>query len=169
MAPAYKRYFVPNAMVFLTLVTAGRKNVFEDPARANTALAILREVKSLHPFKMKAWVVMPDHLHLLIHVIDGRFDRIVHSFKRNLSLEFHRLKMWQGEIWQNRFYDHVIRDDVDLANHVDYIHYNPVHHGFACRPADYPFSSFHHHAQKGRYPVDWGNTLPDNIKPMDLS
>jgi len=118
---------------------------------------------------MRAHVVIPDHIHFLIHTDDGRFDRVMHSFKRNVTLEFHRREIFSGDIWQNRFYDHVIRDDEDFANHLDYIHFNPVHHKRAVRPADYPFSSFHHYVKQGWYPPDWGNLAPDHIKNMNLS
>jgi len=168
MAPAYKRYFVHNATVFLTLVTAGRQYVFGEPARVKSAFETLKKVRSIHPFKMKAWVMMPDHLHLLIHVVDGHFDRIVQSFKRNVSLEFHRLNIWEGEVWQKRFYDHVIRNDEDFGNHLDYIHFNPVHHGLAHRPADYAFSSFDHYIRSGWYDPNWGKTIPNHIKHMKL-
>lgn len=169
MAPAYKRYFVPNAMVFFTLVTAARNPVFADVARVSKALSILRTVKNIHPFTMKAWVVMPDHLHLVIHTMDGRFDKIMHSFKRNLLYEFHQKGIWAGDIWQKRFFDHVIRNEADFAAHLDYIHFNPVHHGVATCPADYVFSSFHYYVKKGWYAIDWGNIPPDHIKDMDLA
>jgi putative transposase len=146
MAPAYKRYFVPNATVFLTLVTAGRKPVFDDPGLVPIALSILRNVKAHHPFKMKAWVVMPDHLHLLIHTMDGRFDKIIHSFKRNVSLKLHKTGI-----------------------HLVYSHFNPVRHGFTRRPSEYAFSSFHYYVKKGWYTPEWGNIMPDNIKDMDLA
>jgi len=169
MCPAYKRYFLPNAIIFLTLTTAARRPVFENAAFVSSALEILNNVKMLHPFHMKAYVAMPDHWHVLIQTDDGRFDRIVHSFKRNVSFEFHKQGFWEGEIWQGRFYDHVIRDDTDFKNHLDYIHFNPVHHGHADRPADYRFSSFHHYVKRGWYGPDWGSMIPDNVKGMDLS
>jgi len=169
MCPAYKRYFVPNSIVFLTMATAGRRPLFDDAVMVASALEILKQVKNIHPFMMKAYVVMPDHIHLLIHTQDGRFDRIIHLFKRNVSFEFHKRGICEGAIWQNRFYDRVIRDDEDLRNHMDYIHFNPVHHNHTSRPADYPFSSFHHYAARGWYPPDWGSMVPDNIKNMNLS
>ena len=169
MCPAYKRYFVPNAIVFLTLATAGRRPLFENGDLAGRVLSILKHVKNIHPFAMKGYVVMPDHLHLLIHTNDGRFDRVMHSFKRNVTVEFHKQGVCDGEIWQKRFYDHVIRDDDDFRNHLDYIHFNPVHHERVKRPAEYPHSSFHHYMKQGWYPPDWGNITPDHIRNMNLS
>lgn len=164
----YRRYFVPNAIVFLTAVTGGRRPLFDNADNIAFLLSILKNVKLLHPFAMKAWVVMPDHLHLLLHTVDGRFDRVMHSFKRNVSARFCKCGIGEGEIWQKRYYDHVIRDDRDFFNHLDYIHFNPVHHGRVKRPAEFVFSSFQHYVERGWYTLEWGSMVPENIKEMDL-
>ncbi|MFZ2630177.1 MAG: transposase [Desulfosalsimonadaceae bacterium] len=164
----YRRYFVPNASVFLTVVTAGRRPLFNNADNIASVFAIFRNVKLLHPFTMKAWVVMPDHLHLLIHTIDGRFDRVMHSFKRQVAAHFRDRGMGGGDIWQKRYYDHVVRDDRDFFNHLDYIHFNPVHHGIATRPGDFVSSSFHHYVARGWYASDWGSMTPDHIKSMNV-
>ena len=54
-------------------------------------------------------------------------------------------------IWQPRYWEHQIRDEDDLARHVDYIHYNPVNYGLAASPRDWPRSSFRHHVAAGIY------------------
>ncbi len=59
-------------------------------------------------------------------------------------------------IWQRRFWEHLIRDDEDLAHHVDYIHYNPLRHGYVRQAADWPYSSFHWFMRRGWPPADWG-------------
>ena len=164
----YRRYFVPNTTVFLTAVTAERRPLFNNADNVESILAILKNVKPLHPFTMKSWVVMPDHLHLLIHTIDGRFDRVMHSFKRNVTLEFRKCGICDAEIWQKRFYDHVVRDDRDFSNHLDYIHFNPVHHGLAVRPVDFAFSSFQYYVERGWVLPNWGSMAPENIKEMNL-
>jgi putative transposase len=51
---------------------------------------------------------------------------------------------------------HVIRDDADLERHVDYIHFNPVKHGYISRVCDWPHSSFHRYVERGVLPLDWG-------------
>lgn len=60
-------------------------------------------------------------------------------------------------IWQRRFWEHQIRDDVDLQRHVDYIHFNPVKHGLAPRVADWPYSSFHRYVERGLLAPDWAD------------
>src|SRR5205807_4594997 len=59
-------------------------------------------------------------------------------------------------IWQRRYWEHVIRDDADLARHVDYIHFNPVKHGLVSRVCDWSHSSFHQYVARGALPADWG-------------
>jgi len=67
-----------------------------------------------------------------------------------------RAKRGERGIWQRRFWEHCIRDEEDYARHVDYIHWNPVKHGYVQRVADWPHSSFHRFVEKGIYPLDWG-------------
>ncbi len=57
-------------------------------------------------------------------------------------------------IWQRRYWEHMIRDEDDLARHVDYIHLNAVKHGHVGRVRDWPFSSFHRMVRLGIYPAD---------------
>jgi putative transposase len=168
MCPRYRRHFVPNSVVFLTLVTAERAPVFQAREAVETALGVLRRVKVIHPFKMRGYVILPDHWHLLIWMRDGRFDQVVHSFKRSAAVALKEPAMAGGTVWQKRYYDHVIRDDRDLAKHLDYIHYNPVRHGHVAAPADYPSSSFHHYVSRGWYPENWGTTVPPTIDGMNL-
>ena len=62
-------------------------------------------------------------------------------------------------IWQRRYWEHFIRDETDLARHIDYIHFNPVKHGLVSRVRDWPHSSFHKHVSRGVLPVDWGGDI----------
>jgi len=59
-------------------------------------------------------------------------------------------------VWQPRFMEHTIRDEEDLGNHIDYIHWNPVKHGYVTRPIDWPWSSLHRFVRDGILPADWG-------------
>jgi putative transposase len=60
-------------------------------------------------------------------------------------------------IWQRRFWEHTIRDERDLANHVNYIHFNPVKHGHVSRAADWAHSSFHRYVRDGVLAADWSS------------
>ena len=135
-------------------------------------LAILREVKAEIPFRSIAYVILNDHFHCLIRPeANSDFSRIIQSIKLRFT---HRWKQKHSidklvTLWQRRFWDHIIRDNEDLHRHLDYIHYNPVKHGFVTDPADYQWSSFKAHQSKGRYPLGWGVAQIDEaIKSMDL-
>lgn len=67
-----------------------------------------------------------------------------------------RLKRREGCIWQRRFWEHRIRNQVDLNRCLDYLHWNPVKHGHVRRVVDWPYSTFHRYAGQGMYPEDWG-------------
>ena len=73
-------------------------------------------------------------------------------------------RMEKGErgIWQRRYWEHTLRDETDLARHIDYIHFNPVKHGHVTRVRDWPHSSFHRMVKLGIYPEDWGGDVADN-------
>jgi putative transposase len=60
-------------------------------------------------------------------------------------------------LWQRRFWEHAIRDDDDLARHIDYVHWNPAKHGLVSRVADWPYSTFHRCVERGLYAPDWGD------------
>jgi putative transposase len=59
-------------------------------------------------------------------------------------------------IWQRRYWEHLIRDDQDLQAHVDYIHHNPVKHGYVAQASAWPHSSIHRYIRMGWVKEDWG-------------
>lgn len=59
-------------------------------------------------------------------------------------------------VWQKRFWEHRIRDENDLQKHVDYIHNNPVKHGYVLTSEDWPYSSIHRSIKFGIIPKNWG-------------
>ena len=59
------------------------------------------------------------------------------------------------DLWQRRFWEHVIRDESDFARHADYIHYNPVKHGLVTRPVDWRWSSIHRYIRFGLLSPGW--------------
>ena len=66
-----------------------------------------------------------------------------------------RKKRGERGIWHRRYWEHTIRDERDFGSHVDYVHFNPVKHGWVPRAKDWPFSSFHRFVTRGILPVDW--------------
>ncbi len=79
----------------------------------------------------------------------------MHDFKITYSRYF-RNKYGPGRVWQNRFWDHIIRDQNDFNRHIDYIHFNPVKHGLVIDPFVFEHSSLVGYFAKGYYNRDWG-------------
>ncbi|MFZ2237263.1 MAG: transposase [Dokdonella sp.] len=124
--------------------------------------------RARRPFVIVGWVVLPNHMHWLWRLpaddtdYSTRWRRIKTDFSRGFKGGEQRsdVRHERGKrgIWQRRFWEHRIRDEDDLRRHLDYIHFNPVKHGFADSPIDWPHSSFHEYVLKGTYPNDWGST-----------
>lgn len=158
-----RRYYVPNSIVFITQVVYGRAPVFANDAHLALLLEIIREAKARYPFQMLAYVFLWDHFHLLIKLSDGiTHSAVMRSIKPNFTRRYKETVAVSGSMtfWQRRYWDHVIRDEDDLARHFDYIHYNPVRHGLVIKPEAWRHSSFLQWKQKGLYADQWGWTLP---------
>jgi putative transposase len=166
----FRRYYIPNAIVFITQVVQDREPVFQHEAHLELLRSTLRTVKDLHPFSMLAYVFLPDHFHLLLKPTgQSNFSQIMHSLKPNFTKAYKQAVGVSGSMkfWQKRFWDHVIRDVSDFQRYLDYIHYNPVKHGWTTKPEDWPHSSFPHWKNKGAYPERWGWSLPETIADFD--
>lgn len=163
----YRRATVAGGSWFFTVNLADRQQDYL--VRHVEALRVaVRQTRQRYPFEIVAMVVMPDHLHAVWTLPPGdadfsiRWAMIKSRFSRGVLVGEHirdsrALKRERG-IWQRRFWEHQIRDDADLQAHVDYIHYNPVKHGYVQRVADWPYSSFHRFVRQGWLPVDWAGT-----------
>lgn len=78
-----------------------------------------------------------------------------HTRPSRTPVSVSRRRRRERDVWQRRFWEHTIRDEKDFEAHMDYIHYNPVKHGYAVCPHAWPHSSFHRWVRAGRYAADW--------------
>jgi putative transposase len=162
--PDYRRNWVPGGTYFFTVALLERKRDL-----LVTEIGLLQEavrrVKRLYPFEIIAWVVLPDHLHCVWTLPPGdadyatRWRLIKLLFAKGLPkqerLSAVRKRRRERGVWHRRYWEHTIRDERDLANHVDYVHWNPMKHGLVARVADWPYSTFHRLVRLGLYPLDW--------------
>lgn len=128
-----------------------------------------RYVKQRHPFTLDAMVVLPDHLHCIWILPPNdfkysmRWRQIKSYFSRHLpvdeSLNESRQKKGERGIWQRRYWEHAIRDEEDYQRHLNYIHINPVKHGYCQSPHEWPYSSFHKFKRAGLYDENWARTI----------
>ena len=158
----YRRDRTPGASWFFTVVTGGRRP-WLCSREARTALrAAFDETRARHAFAIDALVLMPDHLHCVLTLPPGDADYSLRwsLIKKRTTWTLRTCPLLQRAAWQRRFREHRIRDQDDLARHVDYIHFNPVKHGLVARAADWPHSSFHRFLARGDVARDWGDAPP---------
>ncbi|MFZ5980732.1 MAG: REP-associated tyrosine transposase, partial [Candidatus Zixiibacteriota bacterium] len=102
-------------------------------------------------------VILPEHIHFIIDPLSFDVSNIIQRIKMSFAANYRkRNDLKAGRIWQNRFWDHIIRNQQDMNRHIDYIHYNPVKHGLVESPFSWKESSIHEYGIKGYYSSDWG-------------
>ncbi|MFH0952393.1 MAG: transposase [Patescibacteria group bacterium] len=176
-----KRYYVPEAIYFIAIVTYRRWPYFNRGWLRDLFIEEIIIMKRLKKFQLFEFVIMPDHVHLLIKPNNEyNISQIIHSLKKGFSRDVNnllvgavhepRLRGWQYSHrfkkyflvinsnkyhkyfqnepftkrfkWQKSFYDHIIRNENDYFNHVNYIHINPQKHGLMNDWRSYPYSSY---------------------------
>ncbi len=178
----YRRYFVPGGTYFFTVVSDGRRPFLCEPLARQLLGDAFRTIKQNLPFEIPAIVLLPDHLHAMWSLPPGddeypvRWRRIKEEFTQSYlanggtegPISESRKASGERGIWQPRYWEHVIRDETDFDRHFDYIHYNPVKHGYATSPAGWPHSSFHRWVGLGVYDLRWGSTESGRFDFSDL-
>ncbi|MCW5576840.1 MAG: transposase [Burkholderiales bacterium] len=164
----YRRSLVPGGTYFFTVNLADRRShlLVEHVDRLRTAFQTIR---ARRPFQTVAACVLPDHLHAIWRLPEddadfgGRWSLVKRLFSSGLpagdGVSPSKIVRREKGIWQRRFWEHQIRDETDLRRHVDYVHFNPVRHGWVQRVRDWPHSSFHAYVKRGTLPEDWAGGI----------
>jgi len=154
----YRRVRAAGGCYFFTVVARGRRPVLTEPAVRGALREAFRDTRERLPFGLDAIVLLPDHLHALwtLPEDDADFSSRWRLIKRRTTRA-----AGVGRLWQPRFWEHLIRDERDFRHHLEYIHYNPVKHGYVSAPLEWAWSSFHRYVRDGVYAADWGETAPD--------
>ncbi len=170
----YRRIYTPGAGWFFTVNLLERQNNSLLIENIDVLRLAFREVKERHPFKIDAVVILPDHLHCIWtlpkndsnysmrwNLLKGKFSRFL---AKGEKLSESRVKRRERGVWQRRFWEHSLRNEEDYNRHLDYIHWNPVKHGYVSNIIDWPHSSFHKYVKLGLYPENWGGQTDDEFE-----
>jgi len=139
---------------FVSTQTAGRRSLFQVDRWARLMVSTLEHYDG-PGYKLHAYVIMPDHLHLLLTPIES-VEKSVQLIKGGFSFRAKRELDWNGEIWQPGFTDHRIRDEEDWMHHLDYIHQNPLNAHLVEDAVLYEFMGFP------------SRDFPQGLKPHDI-
>jgi len=168
--PEYRRLKKAGGTYFFTVVTHGRRPILTCPEVRQALREGISKVRQSRPFSIEAWVLLPDHLHaiwtlpehdagyaarwaVIKSCVTKRCGNLIGpGEKANIS----RSHRQEGGVWQRRFWEHAIRDETDFHRHLDYLHWNPVKHGYVKTPMEWPYSTIHRFVAQGFYAPNWG-------------
>jgi len=154
MRPGRERIRSNKYAYFVSTQTEGRKPFFRHERWARLMLSTLNHYDGTG-YKLHAFVIMPDHLHLLISPFES-VEKSVQLIKGGFSFRAKRELEWKGEIWQPGFTDHRVRDEEDWLRHLQYIRTNPIDARLTEDIALYEFIGFPN------------REFPPGLKPADL-
>jgi putative transposase len=129
----------------------------------------LERVRERYRFVVAGYVVMPEHVHLLIgEPVKGVVSGVIHALKLSVAM-----RRAERPFWQTRFYDFLVHNEEKRVEKLRYMHRNPVVRGLVVKPEDWAWSSFRHYATgvEGRVEIEsqWsamrrGNQLPEYLR-----
>jgi putative transposase len=127
---------------FITICAHMHQNLFQRTEVAQLMVATLFKYRDAGEFELHEYVIMPDHIHLLLSLHDEqKLSRAIQLIKGGFSHAFGEHGIVMREVWQQRYHDRRIRDDNEFAEIAEYIRQNPVRRGLAESAEEYPYSS----------------------------
>ena len=170
MPSGLKRFQKAKSLHFITFSCFQRLPLLDAPGAKGTVEAVLEQMRARHDARVYAYVLMPEHIHLLVNEPPRiLLAQLVKAVKQMTS---RKLRGARQKFWQDRYYDSNIYGEKACSEVIRYIHRNPVKRGLAASPEDWPWSSFRHYATgaKGTIEIEWhwtafrrGNQLPDGV------
>lgn len=148
--------YADDTFYFVTAATLDRARLFAHP---RYKLHLQDEILELAPdygLELKAWVILDNHYHLLFHLAEGRkLFRFFQRLHAKTATTFNEWDQQPGrQVWWN-YWDWCIRNERDYWTHINYIHYNPIKHGYVQTLREWPYSSLHGYLEeRGREWID---------------
>jgi putative transposase len=166
----YHRFYKKGGPYFFTVITYRRQQLLQDEKVIGFLREAFRVVMDHRPFAIEAIMILPDYLHCIWQLPPGDDDFSTRwvLIKKHVSTRLNSAVNLRGEkcLWQWRFWEHWIREEADRQRHMDYIHYNPVKHGYFGSPSKWQHSSFKQAVAKGLYDEHWGAYEPPSIRGL---
>ena len=137
-----RRHKAEGRPIFVTFSTLKKKTILKNPKIANVVQQVLLNLQKERKLKLLEYVIMPDHIHLLISERAGySFENILRLFKTKSSKEINKIRNRKGRNWERRYFDRISRSEDEYRKAIKYKRYNPVKKGLVESSSDYLFSS----------------------------
>jgi REP element-mobilizing transposase RayT len=126
----------------ITTNIESRRPVFNSSEAAKLLLRVISEVRHETRFQLLAFVIMPDHIHLVVAVPQGlTLGRVLRLIKGRFSNRYNRMRRSHGSVWQDRYHERALRSERELVAAIEYVHANPVQAGFTGQAESFSWSS----------------------------
>jgi putative transposase len=167
MPSGLKRFQRAESLHFVTFSCFHRLPLLGAPGDRETVEAVLEQTRERHRARIYAYVLMPEHVHLLVN--EPPRILLAQFLKALKQITSRKLRGPREKFWQDRYYDSNVHGEKARSEVIRYIHHNPVKRGLVERPEDWAWSSFRHYATgaKGTVEIEsqWtafrrGNQLP---------
>jgi putative transposase len=135
--PEYRRSHIEGATYFFTVVTYESRQILTTTESRALLRSAWLDVTQRFPFKTIAICLLPEHIHCIWSLPQG---------DANYSIRWKEIKRY---------------------NPIDYIHYNPVKHGFVNQVVEWPWSSFHRYVKSRNFKSNWGESVASNVIEMN--
>jgi len=162
----YRRLYIQNTKIFITVVTAKRRDILI--TNINILRQAFKDAKQKFKFDIDSVVILPNHFHMIIlpeniteypeiiRKIKSYFSRVIDiETIENYEISESKKDKNEKDIWQRRYWEHTIQNEEELNKCRDYIHYNPVKHKYVKKAKDWAYSSFHKYVKQGLYEENW--------------
>jgi REP element-mobilizing transposase RayT len=146
-SPGYRalrrvRFSNPGQVYLLTTVTQGRRRLFSDPSAASDVSTTLREDRLWRDSRLLCWVLMPDHMHLLLSL--GTTEGLPELMRRAKAMTSAAARASATEqrfqrTWMPGYHDRALRREENIVVVARYIVANPLRAGLVRRVRDYPY------------------------------
>ena len=139
-----KRIYFQNAVYHITIRGNNKLNILKENKDKEMFLKSLKKFKSRFGFKLFGFVLMDNHVHLVIGTSNSvTISKIMQAITLSYSVVFRKKYPYTGHVWQGRFRSNVIDNDSYILECLDYIHNNPIRAGIVKKTKNYPWSSYH--------------------------
>jgi putative transposase len=166
MTKGLRRYQFEGDLHFITFSCNQRRPYLDSTSARSLFEEALERVRLRYGVYVIGYVVMPEHVHLLLSEPEGiPLSKVIHSLKSSIAK-----RSLQRPFWLPRYYDFNVFTARKRVEKLRYIHRNPVKRGLAVRPEEWPWSSFRHYMTGERGPVEiesfWTAALREKTVPI---
>ena len=171
----YRRLYIKNTKIFITAVTSKRRHILIN--NIEILRNAFKQAKVKIKFDIDAIVILPEHFHMIISPENIKeYPEIIRKIKSSFSREIDiddiedyelsksRKNKKEKDIWQRRYWEHTIQNEIELNKLTDYIHYNPVKHGYVKTVKEWQYSSFLKYVKQGLYEENWCDFTENNLE-----